>query len=273
MRKKLSTASGVERTNTQETASTSSPARKKPSAGDRTIPAPVMPSPFQTIAAKPAFMIPAPAMPPIRACELLEGSPSHHVKRFQQSPPINAPNITAASITSSATIPVPTVSATCSPKKRKATKLKNAAQITAYCGRSTRVEKTVDTELAASCSPLRASNVSAIAMSAIRAKELRATSIGQAWVRPLHIFDDDGADLVGHILAAIHPHFEGVVHLAPDHEPDGVFLSFEQPLAALIMELIGLLLEPDHLLRQTVQSARFPAERAQEGDGVHAQAG
>src|ERR1700730_3782850 len=270
MRKKLSTASGVERTNTQETASTSSTARKKPSAGDRTIPAPVMPSPFQTIAAQPAFMIPAPASPPIRACELLEGSPSHHVKRFQQIAPINAPNITAASITSSATIPVPT---TCSPKKRKATKLKNAAQITAYCGRSTRVETTVAIELAASCSPLRASNVSAIAMSAIRAKELRATSIGQAWVRPLHIFDDDGADLVGHILEAIHHHFEVVVHLAPDHEPDGVFLSLEQLLAALIMELIGLLLEPDHLLRQTVQSARFPAERAQEGDGVHAQAG
>ena len=37
-------------------------------------------------------------------------------------------------------------------------KLKNAAQATAYCGRSTRVETMVAMELAASCRPLRKSN-------------------------------------------------------------------------------------------------------------------
>ena len=40
-------------------------------------------------------------------------------------------------------------------------KLKNAAQNTAYCGRSTRVDTMVAIELAASCSPLRKSNSSA----------------------------------------------------------------------------------------------------------------
>jgi len=93
--------------------------------------APVTPSPLQTIAARPAFITPAPANPPIKAWELLEGIPSHQVKRFQTMAPINAPKITAASTTSAVTMPVPTVCATCSPKKRKATKLKNAAQITA----------------------------------------------------------------------------------------------------------------------------------------------
>jgi 6-phosphogluconolactonase len=39
--------------------------------------------------------------------------------------------------------------------------LKNAAQITAYCGRSTRVETTVAIELAASCSPFKQSKSSA----------------------------------------------------------------------------------------------------------------
>ena len=46
-------------------------------------------------------------------------------------------------------------------------KLKNAAQATAYCGRSTRVETMVAMELAASCRPLRKSKASATAISAI----------------------------------------------------------------------------------------------------------
>ena len=53
------------------------------------------------------------------------------------------------------------VAPTLSGKIRNATKLKNAAQITAACGLSTRVETTVAIELAASCMPLRKSNVSA----------------------------------------------------------------------------------------------------------------
>src|SRR6202140_4965400 len=139
----LSTAKGVERTNIHDTASTSTKARQKPSKGERTMAAPVMPSQDQTIAAVPAFIIPAPASPPISACELLEGIPSHQVSRFQQIAPMRAPKITPASTTSAATIPVPIVRATWSPKKAKATKLKNAAHATAYWGLSTRVDTTV----------------------------------------------------------------------------------------------------------------------------------
>ena len=65
-------------------------------------------------------------------------------------------------------MPVPTVCATCEPKTRKAMKLKNAAQTTACCGRSTRVDTIVAIELAASCRPLRKSNASATTISAIR---------------------------------------------------------------------------------------------------------
>ena len=46
-------------------------------------------------------------------------------------------------------------------------KLKNAAQATAYCGRSTRVDTMVAIEFAASCRPLRKSKMSAIAINAI----------------------------------------------------------------------------------------------------------
>ena len=65
-------------------------------------------------------------------------------------------------------MPVPMVCATLRPNTVKATKLKKAAQNTAYCGRSTRVETMVAIELAASCSPLRKSNSSATAIRPVR---------------------------------------------------------------------------------------------------------
>ena len=80
-------------------------------------------------------------------------------------------------------MPVPIVCATCNPKNRKATKLKNAAQATAYCGRSTRVETIVAIELAASCSPLRKSNSSATAISAISSGSPSATA-SMFWFPP-----------------------------------------------------------------------------------------
>ena len=45
-------------------------------------------------------------------------------------------------------IPLPIVFATCVPRTKAATKLKNAAQATACCGESTRVETTVAIEFA-----------------------------------------------------------------------------------------------------------------------------
>ena len=51
-------------------------------------------------------------------------------------------------------IPEPTVFATAVPKVNAATKLKNAAQMTALPGDSTRVDTTVAIELAASWKPL-----------------------------------------------------------------------------------------------------------------------
>src|SRR5215510_8175648 len=177
-RKVLSTADGLVRTNAHETVSTSSSARKKPSKGEKTMAAAVMPRPLHTIEPSPALVTAAPASPPIKACELLEGIPHHQVNRFQQLAPINAPKITAASTTSAATIPVPTVWATWSPKNKKAMKLKNAAHMTAYCGRSTRVDTTVAIELAASCRPFKKSKINATEISATRTKKPSWASIG-----------------------------------------------------------------------------------------------
>src|SRR3954470_22397690 len=90
------------------------------------------------------------------------------------------------------------VCATCKPKNANATKLKNAAQKTAYCGRSTRVETMVAIELAASCRPLRKSNSSATAMRPTSSGQARATSIGL-----LDVLDDDALDLVGDVVEPV----------------------------------------------------------------------
>ena len=128
--------------------------------------------------------MPAPSSPPISACELDDGIPKYQVIRFQLIAPISAPKITRGSTIAVSTMPRPIVSATCRPKNRNAMKLKNAAQATAYCGRSTRVETMVAMELAASCRPLRKSNASATRISATSSGNASPTSI--AFARPCY---------------------------------------------------------------------------------------
>src|ERR1700730_2934133 len=112
--------------------------------------APVVNTPVQTIAPRPALVSAAPTSPPINACELLDGIPAHQVTRFHEIAPVRAPKITSASIILAETIPTPIVRATCTPNTTNAMKLKNAAQITAYRGRNIRVETRVAIELAVS---------------------------------------------------------------------------------------------------------------------------
>ena len=109
----------------------------------------------------PALATPAPTKPPTNACDDEDGMPNHQVIKFQEMAPPSAPNITALSIISFEIIPFPTVLATCRPKNKKATKLKNAAQTTAACGVSNRVETISAMEFAASWKPFRKSNIKA----------------------------------------------------------------------------------------------------------------
>ena len=84
------------------------------------------------------------------------------MKRFQPIAPNSAQKITSGVTVLMSIIPEPMVFATAVPKIINAAKLKNAAQITAYFGGSTRVETMVEIELAASCMPLVKSNASAV---------------------------------------------------------------------------------------------------------------
>src|SRR5581483_1244195 len=107
--------------------------------------------------------IAAPASPPINACEDEVGSPHHHVSKSQTIAPTSAASTTYCVMMSSRTKPWPIVLATAVPNRNAATKLKNAAQMTASRGDNTRVETTVAMLLAESWKPLRKSNVSATA--------------------------------------------------------------------------------------------------------------
>src|SRR5690349_4021055 len=98
------------------------------------------------------------------ACEELVGRPKYQVMRSHAIAPTRPPKITPEVTAEMSIIPLPSVLATAVPKVNAATKLKNAAQITAWPGESTRVETTVAMELAASWKPLMKSNVSATAM-------------------------------------------------------------------------------------------------------------
>src|SRR3982751_1694060 len=111
-RNQLSTEAGSARTKIHDTARTRNSARKNPVIGESTIAAAVLLRPPHTTALVPALVIPAPTNPPINACELLDGMPAHHVIRFHEIAPINAPKITRASTIDASTMPVPTVCAT-----------------------------------------------------------------------------------------------------------------------------------------------------------------
>ena len=103
--------------------------------------------------------------------------PSSQVKTSQTIAPHSAAKMTPTVTTPGATIPLPTVVATLRPKTRKAMKLKNDAHSTASEGRSTRVETTVAIEFAASLSPLRKSNSSAVAIRPISSGAARVAVI------------------------------------------------------------------------------------------------
>jgi hypothetical protein len=91
----------------------------------------------------------APAKPPIKVCDELEGIPSHHVSRFQIIAAMTPASITTRLISMVWAV-FATVSATPKPKTQYARKLKNAAQTTAWKGVSTFVATIVAIAFAAS---------------------------------------------------------------------------------------------------------------------------
>src|SRR5262249_31915880 len=132
------------------------------------------------------------------------------------------------------TVPLPIVLATCRPKIRNATKLKNAAHTTACRGESTRVETTVAIELAASWKPLMKSNASASPMMAMTSQVSG-------------ILQDDPLDHVGHVLAAVRRGLQRLDDLHPLDGVHGIARGLEQRGERVALDAVGLALEPVHL--------------------------
>src|SRR5712691_2980159 len=238
-------------------------ASTKPSSGESTIAARVFDSPLQTTTATPALAIPAPSRPPISAWELLDGMPKNHVTRFQTMAPVSAPNTTRASTICASTMPVPSVCATCRPNTRKAMKLKNAAQATACCGRSTRVDTMVATEFAASWNPLRKSNPSAMTTSPISTGRL-TTAASMVGSGALDVLDDGAVDHVADVVEAVDDLLEVVVHLVAGEESHriGAAVLLVELLEPAIVELVGLPLDPADFLGDLAQMRGLRGDRA-----------
>src|SRR5215216_3203986 len=140
--------------------------------------------------------------------------------------------------TSRSIIPLPIVLATWVPRTKAATKLKNAAQATAFWGDRTRVDTTVAMEFAASWKPFRKSNE--------RATRMMKTTSAVPVVRgaPSGVLDDDVADDVGVVLELVAGVLEPVVDLLPLHDLEGIApIAPEQVGDDGVVEDVGLVLE------------------------------
>ncbi len=106
-------------------------------------------------------------MPPMSACDELDGRPNHQVARFHAIAPMRPPKTTVVVTTSASTMPEATVAATSS-EMNAPTKFRIAAMPTARRGDIARVEIDVATALAVSWKPLVKSKASAVTTTMMR---------------------------------------------------------------------------------------------------------
>src|SRR5215211_3518337 len=253
-RNRPSTLAGVDRWKIHRLASMSRNPRAMPNSGDSGMNRMVFSRLLRSSAPKPALAIPAPANPPISACDEEVGSPSHQVRKFQAIAP-TSPAKTTASLTTPGSTVLPTVLATAVWKTRKAMKLKKAAQTTASRGVSTRVETTVAIELAASWKPLVKSNTSA-----------RMTMVMTLSRARSGMLDDHGLHRVGHVLEVVQGLLQLLDDVLPHQQVAGRVLGVEvvqvgpgpavQPVA-LVLQLVDVdQVRPQRLLLEPAQVAQ-----------------
>src|SRR5690348_14715258 len=116
-------------------------------------------------------------------------------------------------------------------------------------------------ELAASLRPFKKSNVSATAM-----RPMRRAMAGSS-----DVLDDNAADAVREVLETIHHLLEVIIDLDANNVVHGVTIPvpLEKCLDPFVIHRVGVVFEPDDLLRDLVQSGRILAHCADELDGLH----
>src|SRR3990172_5098156 len=130
----------------------------------------------------------APTKPPIRACEELEGMPSHQVSTFQTMAEISAARATGTVTASPVTTSLQIVLATATPNKKGPAKLARADMPNAQRGDIAREAIAVATTLALSWNPFRKSKVSAMMTNKTRtkfkSKPPEALACSRGWAPP-----------------------------------------------------------------------------------------
>ena len=111
---------------------------KNPKNGENTIAFNTLTSPPICKTSTPPCINPAPIIPPIKACDELEGKPILSVMKFQMMAPPNADMITTSFTAPGSIIPLPTIFATAVDIKAPTT-FRTPAITTAVTGLSTRV--------------------------------------------------------------------------------------------------------------------------------------
>src|SRR5215216_6307118 len=260
-RNRPSTLAGLDRRKIHRLASMSRNPRAMPNSGDSGMNKMVFSRLLASRTPKPPLAIPAPAKPPISACDEEVGRPSHQVRKFQATAP-TSPAKTTASLTTDGSTVLPTVLATAVWKTRKATKT------TASRGVSTRVETTVAIELAASWKPLVKSNTSA-----------RMTMVMTLSRARSGMLDDHGLHRVGHVLEVVQGLLQLLDDVLPHQQVAGRVLGVEvvqvgpgpavQPVA-LVLQLVEvdqvgaqrLLLEPAQVAQAVGGRPGRPVDQA-----------
>ena len=130
--------------------------------------------PFQSTPCAPTAAIVAPTMPPISACEELEGIPRSQVSRFQTMPPTRPANTSSSDTMLESIRPLAMVAAT-AVDKNAPTRLSTADSATATLGFSAPLAMEVAMALPVSWNPLVKSNASAVMTTMIMRNKLMFT--------------------------------------------------------------------------------------------------
>ena len=160
-------------------------------------------TPFQITPCAPTAAIVAPTMPPISACEELEGIPRSQVSRFQTMPPTRPAN-TSSSVTMCPSIrPLAIVAAT-AVDMNAPTRLSTADSATAAFGASAPLAMEVAIALPVSWKPLVKSNASAVITTMIKRNKSmftapdsrsRGIKLSNAEVAETQVYRDSSPDV------------------------------------------------------------------------------
>ena len=140
-------------------------------------------TPFQMTPLVPTAASMAPTMPPMSACDELEGMPSSQVSRFQTMPPTSPANTSSRVTRPASTNPLAMVAATAVDRKAP-TRFSEADRVTATLGLRAPLAMDVAMAFPVSWKPLVKSNASAVITTMIRVNSCRSTLELWALLRP-----------------------------------------------------------------------------------------